>query len=349
MSVRERLLADIGEILEYARDDISAFRGARFFVTGGTGFVGKWFLWSVLEANRRLALGIRLDVLTRDRAAFIAASPELANDPSVTLIEGDVVAPIAGSGAYDAIVHAATPASAKLIEQDPKLMLDIIIDGGRRVIELAERSGAVPILFTSSGAVYGRQPPGLANVDESYTGSPNPAQAQSAYHEGKRVAELQLAIHARHTGARVGIARLFAFVGPFLPLDQHFAVGNFIRDALAGVPIEIRGDGTPYRSYMYASDMVAWLWAVFARGESCRPYNVGSSEGLDLAAVAGIVAKQVSPGLSPIVRTKAVAGAPAERYVPSTDRIERELSVTRRVTLRDGIARTISWARTNRF
>jgi dTDP-glucose 4,6-dehydratase len=193
--------------------------------------------------------------------------------------------------------------------------------------------------------VYGKQPNDVALLDEGYSGGPDPLFAGNAYHEGKRISELHCGLYAAKWGIRAKIARLFAFVGPFLPLDRHLAIGNFIRDGLQGGPIVLSGDGTTVRSYLYAADMIVWLWAIYARGMPGRSYNVGSEESIDLRTLAALVAGRFPK--APEVRVSQVAekGRSLDRYVPSTLRIRRELGVEQSVPLTDAVDRTIEFYR----
>jgi dTDP-glucose 4,6-dehydratase len=281
--------------------------------------------------------------LTRDPGAFRAAFPSLAGDAAVRLVAGDVRTFTPNFGVADAVIHAATPASARVNEDEPEIMLSTILDGGRNVLAFAERCGDVPVLFTSSGAVYGRQPPDLAGIDEEYTVAPDPLAVRNAYYEGKRSAEIQCALAARG-GVQPKIARLFAFVGPYLPLDRHFAIGNFIRDALAEGDIAVSGDGSALRSYLYAADMAIWLWRIFARGRSLRPYNVGSEIAIAIGGAAQRVASASISGRTTIARIPDSSVAP-ERYIPNTLRARTELNLAQWTSLDEGIRRTLAWHR----
>ncbi len=203
------------------------------------------------------------------------------------------------------------------------------------------------MLFTSSGAVYGRQPPDVTHLTEDDRGGPDPLVPANAYHEGKRLAEMLGAVSTAAGSLDVVTGRLFAFLGPHLPLDAHFAAGNFLRDALAGGPIVVGGDGTPFRSYQYPSDLVVWLLALLVRGAPGRAYNVGSDEAVDIRALAEHIAASASTssGVSVGVDVRGVpdASRPPERYVPSVERARRELGLRNRVPLDEAIRRTLTY------
>ncbi|MEI6501005.1 MAG: NAD-dependent epimerase/dehydratase family protein, partial [Armatimonadota bacterium] len=133
------------------------------------------------------------------------------------------------------------------------------------------------------------------------------------------------------------------FVGPYLPLDANFAIGNFVRDALGGGPIRIRGDGTPYRSYLYAADLAVWLWTIMDRGEPARAYNVGSDEAISIGELAAMVAAQFATAPDIEIAQTPVPGSPAARYVPSTTRACEELGLQAEIGVREGLRKMVEW------
>ena len=339
------LAQDLDHVLTHTESLWPEASGARFFFTGGTGFVGKWLLESLLWANRRLKLRVSVTLLTRNPEAFAGSHPHLAKDPAVALWPGDAAGFAYPEGTFPFLVHAATERPFDPDRERPAGIFDCNLNGTRYVLEMARSRGGQRLLFTSSGAVYGRQPWDLRRVPEEYAGAPDPTDLHAAYGHSKRASEFLCACYSQVFGLETKIARLFAFVGPYLPLDEHFAVGNFLRDALAGGPIRIAGDGTPYRSYQYAADMAIWLWTIFFHGRTARAYNVGSAEDLNIAALARrVVAVTGVPAEIRIAR-QAVAGVPAARYVPSTERAENELELRNWISLDEGIRRTYEWHR----
>ena len=216
--------------------------------------------------------------------------------------------------------------------------------GTNRVLAFAALHGSQKLLLTSSGAVYGKQPPDCERLTEEYAGAPRPEDVNAGYSFGKRAAESLCLAAAAGSDLEAKIARCFAFVGPLLPLDSTYAIGNFIGDALGRDHIEVQGDGTARRSYLYASDLAIWLWTILIRGESGRPYNVGSEADLSIADVAQLVANVVRPGLPVRIAEKAT-GAASSRYIPSTARAGSELGLQAHVMLDEAVRRTAQWHR----
>jgi len=345
VSAKPLPVEDLAHVLAHTRELWEEARGRSFFITGGTGFFGMWLLESFTCINDSLGLGMSAVVLTRDPAVFALKAPHLTGRADLRFIKGDVRSFTFPVGRFDYVIHAATEASAKLNEEAPHEMLDAIIGGTRRVLDFAAQCGVKKLLLTSSGAVYGKQPSEITHISEDYAGAPDPLLPGSAYGVGKRVSEHMCAVHARQHGYEVKIARCFAFVGPHLPLDTHFAIGNFIRDALCGQPIRVGGDGTPTRSYLYAADLAVWLWTILFLAPSTRAYNVGSAEDMNIKQLAETVAEVVAGGGYVQVAQQAVTGRPVFRYVPSTSRAQIELGLNSLVALSDAIRRTADWYR----
>lgn len=338
---------DVDAAITLAETDLRAWRGSRILLTGATGFVGSWMLGVLGRANDDLDLGLEVVALARRPARGFTA----AQWPCVTAVAADVrrltAAHATQIGGLDAVVHLACPStqtSAAEIDEAPAT----IVDGTRAVLDTAAASGRLRVLVASSGVVHGRGADRPALVPEDCAGTPSPGERSYAYGVAKRVAE-QDAIAATAAGnVDAVIARLWAFIGPYLPLDAHYAAGNFVADALAGRPIHVKGDPATVRSYLYPVDLVVWLLAILTRGRSAAAYNVGSETETTIGELATTVAR--ASNSTARVRSSGVAKQLpqqlcADRYVPDTRKARAELGVRQTVNLDDAVERTLDWHR----
>ena len=333
---------DLDSVLQQTAHLWLHLKGARLFVTGGTGFIGCWILESLRRADHWFNLGIQATILTRNPAGFHRKAPHLFDYPGFHFITGDICNFSTPLGDFSHIIHAATEASARLNVTDPRRMFDSVVLGTRRVLDLAVEKAVDRVLFLSSGAIYGQQPWEMGQVAEDWNGSPNCTDTRSAYAEGKRAAEVLCAICKMQYGTKITIARIFSLLGPYLSLDIHFAAGNFIRDAIQGKPVIVNGNGLAIRSYLYASDLVVWLWHMLVLAEPGKPYNVGSDESVSIRGLAERISLVLGKGEYQ-VRGAQDAGWNPGRYVPDVQLIGRDLGLRKTVSLDEAILRTALW------
>ena len=343
---RHPLGADLDFILEETDPLWSELQGQRLFITGGTGFIGSWLLESLVWANEHLGAGITATLLTRKPDRFRSSVPHIAGNPAISLHAGDVRDFSFPAGEFPMLIHAAaTNAAETFRNEDPMTKFDTLAKGARRTMEFAATCGARRVLLMGSGAMYGKQPSDVTHLPEDYTGAPSPVDpVAAALGEGKRAAEFFATYYGRRYGFDVKIVRLFSFVGPYLPMDIHYAIGNFIRDGMSGGPIVINGDGTAHRSYLYIADLIVWLWTILLRGEAFCPYNVGSEDSLTIRELAETVAGRFTPAVAIHVKRDPVPGVPLDRYVPTTARVRAALGVRQAISLTSALDRTIAYA-----
>jgi dTDP-glucose 4,6-dehydratase len=332
---------DLEHIYQNTQNIWESFREKSIFLTGGTGFFGKWLLESFIYVNEKLNLNAKIISLSRNPELFIQDYPfynEHTN--SVRFIKGDVVT-------YDFkideevqfIIHAATAASDSLNKNNPLLMMDTITIGTRNVLDFALTQPIVGFLFVSSGAVYGKQPFDISNIQETDSFKIDINNSNAAYSEGKRIAELYCSTYFEKYNLPVKIARCFAFIGPYLPLDTHFAIGNFIKNFINNEDIIVNGDGTPLRSYLYSSDLTIWLWKILSQGGVNSVYNVGSNESISIAELAKKVLDNYNDKLK-IVISHPSNNNKQLQYVPSINKAKTELGLNVNIDLDTAIKKT---------
>ncbi len=308
-------------------------------LTGGTGFFGKALLRHWMEAANAGANMPAVTVLSRSPECFLGRCPEFADQGWIRLYRGDILDPasLPEGGDFSHVLHAAADSTAGP-QLSPLQRYTQIVDGTRNLLEYATQHRIPRFLLTSSGGVYGPQPQELEQIPEHYHGLPDPLEPAHAYSVAKRCAEHLCILYQQQFGLEVVIARCFAFVGRDLPRDVHFAIGNFIRDALESPAIRVSGDGTPVRSYMDQRDLAHWLDVMLRQGRAGTAYNVGSDEAVTIAELAHLVRDVLSPQKTVhIAAAQATPGSFRNRYVPCIDKARSELGLQ----LRHGLQQSI--------
>lgn len=336
---------DLNLVFDNTKSVWAEVENKTIFLTGGTGFFGIWLLMSFVFINRKLNLNSNIIVLTRNKNKFLTKYNWLKEYKEISFLEGDIVDFEFTEVNIDYVIHAATEASVKLNEEQPLAMFETVVNGTKRVLEFAKLKKVKSFLLTSSGAVYGKQPSDIENVSETYIGAPNISDAISIYGEGKRMAEVLCAANYKLFDLPVKIARCYAFMGPFLQLDSHFAAGNFIKNLLNNEDITIEGDGTPNRSYMYSADLTIWLWTILFVGKNNSPYNVGSNIAISIAELANLIIKEDDNNygqIKVIIKTP-ISNNTVLRYVPNVDKVMNDLNLKILTGIETAIKKTIAY------
>jgi dTDP-glucose 4,6-dehydratase len=316
-------------------------------ITGGTGFFGKALLRYWCEQDD-LGLNVpSIYILSRSPELFINSYPEFRFRKWLTFYKADILMPLSiPEGPYTHILHAAADSTfgPKLSALDRYIQ---IVEGTRNILDFAVKNKVPRILFTSSGGAYGVQPQSMERIPESYNALPDPLNPNNSYGVAKRTAEHLCALYNERYGLETIIARCFAFVGRDLPLNVHFAIGNFIRDALTGKEIVIRGDGSTVRSYMDQRDLANWLNKMLFDGVSQSAYNVGSDEPITIKDLADLVRNVLAPNNPVIIQAVADAVDIRNRYVPLIDKAKSELGLTLNYTLEQSILDAAEYKKLN--
>ena len=305
--------------------------GESIFITGGSGFIGLALLHSLIESNKKSNLNIRVTVLTRNISSFKIEHPEIVNSSLISLLEGDVRNFVFPKEKFSKLFHLATTSASETFNGEDQLRkYKTLVEGTERVLQFAAFSNVKKIVFTSSGVVYGDLPEGIKSVSETYFGSPDTSSPSSALAQGKRSAEFLISYYADKFGFDFVIARCFSFVGPNLPLQLHYAIGNFVFDAMHNETINIKSDGKACRSYMDVNDLTVWLLSFMSINCKHKIYNVGSNESLSIIDLAKKIQKIISPNKKIVIEgdtSHSVGNFSRSYYVPNIDRAKNEFNL----------------------
>jgi dTDP-glucose 4,6-dehydratase len=306
----------------------------RAVILGAAGFIGSHLVdrflaegWSVVGVDN-LITGTRRNL------------EHLAGHARFDFVEADVCQPLGFvSGPVDAVLDFASPASPIDYLKHPFETLHVGSHGVENALLLAERTGAVFVL-SSTSEVYGD--PLEHPQRESYWGNVNPVGPRAVYDEAKRFAEAITMAFRRYRGVQVRIARIFNTYGPRMRLDDGRVVPTFVGQALRGEPITIYGDGTQTRSFCYVEDNVEGIWRLLA-STYAEPVNIGNPHEMTILEFAEAVRRMVNSRV-PLEYRPLPEDDPRVRR-PDIARAREVLGWEPRVGFEEGMRRTIAWFR----
>ena len=306
---------------------------SHILITGGTGFFGLSILRHLESIG---ADSPSVTVLSRNPRAFEISHPHLSRKAS--WLEGDILdwGSLPSGSSFDMIIHAAAD-STRGLEISPNERFSQIVSGTQNILRLAQQVGATRFLYASSGGVYGALQPGMDKIPETYMGPLDTLDIQNTYGLAKRTAEHLCAIFGQNSELEIVIARCFSFIGRDLPTDVHFAVGNFLRDALYNERIVVNSDGSAMRSYLDQADLARYLLCLLVRGRAGQAYNVGSDEAVSIRSLAYLVRDIVSPQKQVVFNEDRHQVSIRDRYVPDVSKIKQEFGLSPTIQLTDSV------------
>lgn len=252
-------------------------------VTGGAGFIGSHLVEALLERGESVVV---LDNLSTGRLANLAS---LDTHPNFQFVHGSVLDELMVDELVyqcDTVVHLAAAVGVKLILERPLRSLTTNIRGSEVVIGAAQRYGR-KILVASTSEIYGKNGAGpLSEESDRILG--DPSIARWFYSAAKAVDEILAIAYHRERDLPTIVVRLFNTVGPRQSPEYGMVIPRFIRQAQAGEPLTIFGDGTQRRCFCHVSDVVRALLSLLEHPAAVgQVFNVGSSEEVTIAELAG--------------------------------------------------------------
>ena len=365
MNASEVVKFDLDSMCADLKDEFVCMSGKRLLLTGGAGFLGHYFVQAAMHWNNQFNVGgAPIQVIVYD--SFARGMPQwlsrLEGDRNLTLARHDIRNPLpVDIEDFQYIIHAASIASPTYYRRDPIGTMDANVNGLRTLLEYArhQKEKAKPVegfLFFSSSEIYGDPSPENIPTPETYRGLVSCTGPRACYDEAKRYGETLCVNFAHQYELPVKVARPFNNYGPGLKISDRRVIPDFVRDVMAGRDIVMLSDGSPRRTFCYASDAVTGYYKVLIKGRPGEAYNIGVetpeismvelaenivSLARDLFAYKGAVVRQPSQDLSYLVDNPT-------RRCPVISKARSHLGYNPRVGIDDGLKRSLIWYNENR-
>lgn len=309
-------------------------------IIGGTGFFGKSILTFLLSNSHSIN---SITIAGRSAKNFEKLYPAYGDISNINFQVVDILENLGElSGTFTHIIHAAAD-STNVTHLSYMDRYNQIINGTLSVLEfLRHKHPNAKLLYISSGGVYGNMPTHMNAFKEDCMTSHDPINPSNVYSISKRSAENLCAIYSEAYSCNISIARCFSFSGVDLPLDVHFAIGNFVHNAISNEDILIHGDGLSVRSYLDQNDLAEWILTICKKDNfDLNVYNIGSDEKIDIKSLANLVVKVSNKNINVKILNKKDNSLKKSVYIPDITKIKNTMNLEIKTSLKESIKNMI--------
>lgn len=331
------LKSDLLDLEEMVREDLPNLQGKTILIFGGTGFLGTWLTTSFLFLSQGWELDLKLRIVTREADNARARFPNI-DLQRVEFIEWDLQERFEKElGPFDISISGPTPSTRKTLGSDVNLKFLPATVAAETIVNSAIKFENRPhVINLSSGAVYRQS----RLIDRALIESdPLCSEQLTPYQEDKLLSELVLTTQEANRSIKLVNLRLFAFFGPLLALNEHFAIGNFLLDELSGRPITISGNPHTKRSYIYPSDFVLVIVKLLSN-RVVGTFNLGGSKAITMFDLAKQIRGKVTCDSNQILFNES---APANFYYPDISKVRKTIGSFEKTSIEKGLARWKEW------
>jgi dTDP-glucose 4,6-dehydratase len=326
---------DLNLICVQSHPAIEVLRNKEILIYGGTGFIGTWLTAALLHADQQFNLKLKSKVITRNQSKAISKFG--IHKSNIQFHQHDLaLKELKNNLTADIVFIASTPTNASTGSLNTRDLVQASINVVSQATRIRSRNLGKPlIIHLSSGAVFGKQSMDylfrneLDAVDED---------SEEPYCQAKLIIENGLMSAYTQGLIDYQTPRLFAFLGPGLPLNSHFAIGNFVSDGIQNRKIVVKGNPMTRRSYLYPTDLIEILFRSLQLKEPVS-LNIGSDTGITIADLADKVSTLTSnlgvDFLNP--------DSKPSNYVPSTINLKKHIAKKSYIDLDNSLEKWIEW------
>ena len=361
-SAKEVVQSDIFAIEKSVKDSLDLLSGQEILLTGGAGFLGYMLvhlLSQVGDSDGRDPIKLTVyDNFSRGRKKWL---DNIAKRENVTLVNHDIKNPLPENAPqFTYIIHAASIASPIYYRKYPIETIDANINGLRHLLDYsrlrAEKGNPISrMLYFSTSEIYGDPSPDAIPTKESYRGFVSCTGPRACYDESKRLGETLCVNFAQQYGIPVSIARPFNNYGPGLDINDRRLLPDLARDMLSSKDIVLLSDGKATRTFCYISDAITGYIKVLTDGLSGESYNIGTEKPeinvCQLAEMVSSIGRELFMYQGSVVYKTSddqfyLTDNP-NRRCPDISKVRNMLGFEPKVTIDEGLRRSLIWYKEN--